>query len=515
MEPAERKKRVAIAVVGAVIALVMMGSFFAPIFRDFWHARQNGQNHSNTPLFVFGGFFLFMALMVVFSIWRGIRNISRKDPAAAPREPQPWLKRDDWAAGRIKSTAAVPVTIMIVFALAFGCFGGAMAFFVLPQELQKGNYPALFILLFPAVGLGFLIALVRRLQARRKFGDCCFELAQIPAPLGGTLEGQIFVGTRLRPEHGLHLKLSCVRRIVGRGSDDHTSESILWQDEKVFRPEADLPEPEPGRTGIPVFFKLPADQPECFAHGNEAIIWRLEAKAKMSAPNFSAMFEVPVFRVAGAVVAETEADAADPTAALQESVEQLRREEGSKIVITDGPNGREFYFPAARNPGAAAFITAFGLVWSGFLWLMIVKKAPLLFPIVFGLFDVFIVFGVITAWFKSSRVTIDSTGVRAVNRWLPFGRTRRFDAADIAEIITQPGMQSGSKVYWAIKLVTRAVDDSLAVRKANFQQTGQLSALKLQISEGRRGTTIAGDVASKPEADWLAREMTKALGRKP
>ena len=515
MEPAERKKRVAIAVVGAVIALVMMGSFFAPIFKDFWHARHNGQNHSNAPLFIFGGFFVFMVLMVVSSVWRGIRNASREGCAAVPsREPQPWLKRDDWAAGRIKSTATVPVKIMFVFALAFGGFGGAMAFFVLPQELQKGNYPALFVLLFPAVGLGFIIALVRRLQAQRKFGDCVFELAQIPAPLGGTLEGQILVGTRLQLEQGLHLNISCFRRIVGRGSDDHTSETILWQDEKVFRPEANLPEPEPGRSGIPVFFKLPANQPECFAHGNEAVIWRLEAKAKMSGPDFSARFEVPVFQVAGAVVAGTDAEETDPTAALQESVEELRREEGSKIVITDGPAGREFYFPAARNPGAAAFVTAIFIVWNGFLWLMIVKKAPLMFPIVFGLFDVFILFGVVGAWFKSSRVTVDSAGVTAVNRWLLFGRTRQFVADEVAEIITQPGMQSGSKVYWAIKLVTRAAADRFAADKANFQLTGQMPSIKMQITEARRGTVIASDVASKPEADWLAREMTKALGRR-
>jgi hypothetical protein len=426
-----------------------------------------------------------------------------------------WLVRPEWATGKIKSTATAQSWIYLLFGVVFGGMGAAFTVAMLPQELARHHYPALFVLLFPLIGFGFLIAFVRARLAHRRFGDCYFELAQIPAPLGGTLEGQISVGTRLRLEHGLHLKLSCLRRITtGSGKERHTQENILWQDEKIFRPEASLPEPEPGRSGIPVYFKLPADQPEATPDNGDGIHWRLEARAKMSGPNFSTVFEVPVFRVAGAVVAENEMDAADPTIALQESIEEVRREEGSKIQVTDGPAGREFYFPAARNLGAAVFVTAIFIVWSGFLWLMIVKKAPLLFPIVFGLFDVLLFFGVVMAWFKSSRVTVGSDGVTAVNRWLLFGRTRRFAAGDIAEIITQPGMQSGSQIYWAIKLVTRAAADSFAADKAKFQQTGQMPSLKLQIGEARRGTALASDVASKPEADWLAREMNKALGRK-
>jgi hypothetical protein len=90
----------------------------------------------------------------------------------------------------------------------------------------------------------------------------------------------------------------------------------------------------------------------------KAVIWRLTAKAKMSGPDFAAQFEVPVFQVAG-VAAAAAMDAPDPTAPLQMPVEELRRDEHSKIQVTDGPDGREFYFPAARNPGAAIFTTIF------------------------------------------------------------------------------------------------------------------------------------------------------------
>ena len=132
-------------------------------------------------------------------------------------------------------------------------------------------------------------------------------------------------------------------------------ETVLWQDEKIFKAEASLPDPEPGRSGIPVFFKLPADQSECFTGGDVSVFWRLEAKSKMRGPDFSVAFDVPVFKVAGAAIAD-EAGEPDPTAALQMPVEELRRDEHSKIQVNDGPNGREFYFPAARNPGTALFI---------------------------------------------------------------------------------------------------------------------------------------------------------------
>ncbi len=504
--------------IGATIFLILFSLPFAGfgIFGLVQGVKKlsAGDIKSGLGLGAFGLIFSLVGFgLMAAAIWDGKKN--RQNEELKQRYAgQLWLVRPEWAAGKIKSTAAAQSWMFLLFGTVFGGMGAAFTVAMLPQELSRHNYLALFILLFPLIGFGFLIAFARARLRHRRFGDCYFELAQIPAPLGGTLEGQILAGTRLRFEHGLHLRLSCLRRFTsGSGDNRSTQESILWQDEKIFRPDADLPEPEPGRSGIPVYFKLPADQPEATPETGDGIYWRLEARAKMSGPGFAAVFEVPVFRVAGAITADGEDDAADPTAALQESVEDIRREEGSQIEITAGTAGREFYFPAARNPGAAAFITAFYLVWTFFLWLMIVKKAPLLFPIVFGLFDVLILSGVLTAWFKSSRVTISRDGVATENRWLVFRRPRRFAAADIVEIITQPGMQSGTKVYWAIKLVTRAASDRFATDKADFQPTGQLPSLKMQIREARRGTALASDIASKPEADWLAREMTKALGR--
>ena len=513
MEPPDRKKRILIAIGGAVVALAFMGDFFWSFFKDFLPVLKNGNHASQTPLFIFGGFFVLMALAVIFSVARGVRKLTDTPPPPPPREEKPWLKRADWAAGKIKSATGAQTKVFAVMALAFCGIGGVSTFALLPKELHNGNYKALLVLLFPLFGLGFIIAIIRGMLAHRRFGDCFFELAQIPAPLGGTLDGMIQTGARIRLEHGLHLKLSCIRRVVtGSGKNRNVQENILWQDEKVFAPNANLPEPEPGHSGIPVFFKLPADQPECSGSGDNAVLWRLEAKAKMSGPDFRAQFEVPVFQVAGAAVAEV-ADEPDPTAALQESVENIRREENSKIQVTDGPRGREFYFPAARNLGMAIGITIFFLVWSGIFYALLHSHAPVLFPIVWGVTDALLGWGCFNLWFKSSRVTIDSTGVHVVNRWLIFSRTRQFEATDIVRFDTKAGMTSGSQVFQDLKLITKDAGDSFADDKDEYQRTGRMPAGRFRITSPD-GFTLAGSLASKPEADWLVREMTKALGRK-
>jgi hypothetical protein len=45
-------------------------------------------------------------------------------------------------------------------------------------------------------------------------------------------------------------------------------------------------------------------------------------------------------------------------------IKEFRRDEHSKIQVNDGPNGREFYFPAARNLREAVPLTVISLVFS-------------------------------------------------------------------------------------------------------------------------------------------------------
>jgi len=494
---------------------------FATPFAGFgvfaiWGGIQKLQTGSKQGIFIclFGLVFAALGFGLMYAAITAARRqaaAGEKYRAQTDGGTKPWLARADWAAGRIKSTNNSQTVVLAILAVAFCGMGGLFTFLMLPEELRKGNYKALLVLIFPLAGIGLLAALIRALLARRRYGDCFFEMAAIPGALGGSLTGLIQTGARIQLEHGLTLKLSCVRRVAtGSGEDRSTQESILWQDEKVLNPPGGLPEPEPSRSGIPVYFKIPADQPECFSQGNETILWRLEAAAKVAGPDFNAAFDVPVYQIAGAAVA---ADEADPTAELQMSVEEIRRDENSRIEITDGPNGREFYFPAARNPGVAFSVTVAFLAFGGFTVAARLLFHSVFFEIVFGLVSLLIFIGCVNLWFKSSQVIINSSGVTARNRWLLFSRTRRFDTSEIARFDSRIGMTSGNHAYHAIKLVARGSEDNFATRKARYQQTGERPPITIGISDPN-GTTLAGGIASKPEVDWLVREMTRALGRK-
>jgi hypothetical protein len=402
------------------------------------------------------------------------------NPAAAgppPRAEKPWLARADWAAGKIKSSADAALKPYFMMALVCCGMGALFIFFVIPKELHKGNYHTLPILILSAMGVFFLLYTLQQRRGLRRYGETSFVMTSVPGAPGGALEGSIQTGAPLRPEQGLRLRLSCIRRVT---CGKNNREDILWQDERILKNDA--VSAQSGHAVIPVYFQLPASQPECFEHGFEAIIWRLEAKAKVSGPDFNAVFDVPVFNVASAAAAQ--AAEPDTTAALQMPIEEVRRDEHSKIQIRNAPGGREFFFPAARNLGVAFVLTVFMLFWSVVVCFLFHVKAPWLFRVVFGLADVFLVHGCLNLWFKQSRVTFYSRGVRVAKHWLIFGRTRSFDTSNVARFDSKVGFTAGQQLYYDIELITRT----------------------------EKKITVGTGIASKPEADWLAREMNGALG---
>jgi len=208
---------------------------------------------------------------------------------------RPWIKRADWAAGRIKSSGIPHAKSYLTMGIVLCALGGLIAVLVVPKALQSGNYSALVALLFPLVGIVFLTAVVRRILAHRRFGDCFFEMAQTPAPIGGVLTGTLKTSLRLKFEGELRLDIFCVHQTTsGTGQNRRTEEKILWRDEKTFKSRAELSEFKSGGE-IPVHFDLPPGQPECSDRGNEAICWRLEMK--IPGINFHATFDVPVFKM--------------------------------------------------------------------------------------------------------------------------------------------------------------------------------------------------------------------------
>jgi hypothetical protein len=393
-----------------------------------------------------------------------------KAGAAKSDGKKPWLKRKDWADGRIASSSRKAALLLWIF-VAFWCgVSGAISLFIIPP----GGYAAYLALMVISLALVFFT--LNTTHAWRKFNRSIFEMATVPAALGGTLEGKIRVKSTLRPQHGLHLRLSCVRRATtGKANNPQKTEKILWQDEKWLR--AGLPQADLNITAIPVFFKLPGNLPESTTALGDGIHWKLEASAKLRGPNFDAVFEVPVFKLP-----EPPQISDDPTLQYQMSLDEMRKQIRSKIQVNDLPGGKEFIFPAARNPGFLAGATIIWLVWTSVIALLIFKHAPPLLPLVASAADLLMTVFLVNLWFHRSHVAIAAGQVKIEAAWFRFKKQRAIKSADVANFATEIGAQVGHSPYYD---------------------------LKIRVRDGRE-FTVAKHLGNKPEADWLVREMTAA-----
>jgi hypothetical protein len=403
-----------------------------------------------------------------------------KTSAAKADDKPPWLRRADWVAGRIKSKASSQgaVFFLWVFAIFWNAISAIVFLALVPQQLRQGNYVALFALIFPVIGVAMLIFAMRTTLAWRRYSQSVFEPTAVPGALGGALAGRIQVNAKLRPEHGLHLRLSCVRRITAStGKNRGTTEKILWQDEKWLR--ADLPQTGANTTGIPVFFRLPDNQPESTPGRGDGIHWKLEASAKVRGPNFHAVFEAPVFKLP-----ETPVVSDDPTSPYQMSLDEMRKQIRSRIEVNDLPDGgREFIFPAARNPGFVTGATVIWLIWTSVIVVLICRRAPPLLPLVAGAADLLMTIFLINLWFHRSRVAIAAGQVKIETAWLRFKNQRTIKSSDVANIATEVGANVGHSAYHDLKIRTR---------------------------DGQE-FTVAKHLSNKPEADWLVRQMVAVL----
>jgi hypothetical protein len=419
---------------------------------------------------VFGG----VGFGGILSVVRG-RSAVEAALAREARYPEaPWLWREDWAARRITDSSAAEMGAAWAFAILWNLISIPSAVLAVRAALQEGNRAALIALLFPGVGIGLLIWAVRATLRRRRYGTSVLELGTLPAAVGHTLEGTVRTPADLRPTSGFRVVLSCIRRVTtGSGRNRSTSESILWQEER--RTPA-------GALGLPVAFVLPADAvPSDPDRGDNRTLWRLALSAEVPGVDYTARFEVPVFRTAASDAARTEAEQA--VAASTAVRADFRQPPGSRIQVSRTRRGTEVYLPAARNPSTAMALTAFTLLWAGATWATVAFDAPLLFPIVFGAFGLLLVYGVIDQWIGVARVTADRAGVTVARGWIVPRGERLLRAADVKDVTTKIGGQSGRTPYYDLVIVTTA---------------------------GKR-VTAAGGLADKREAEWLAATLLAAV----
>jgi len=386
---------------------------------------------------------------------RGRRKLAAAEALRAHHPEAPWLWRQDWAAGRIEDSNRTAARFAWIFAAFWNLVSMPAGYFGVRAALEQGNRAGLVALLFPVAGIG-LLAWAARITARlRRFGVSRLELETRPAAIGRSLAGTVQAPLSLTPTDGFRVTLSCIRRVTtGSGDDRSTREQILWQEEQrvTGRPSRTA---QGMTTAVPVRIPIPPDALPCDdSTPRNVVLWRLEVSAEVPGVDYASTFEVPVFRTAESDQPRTEEETA-AARALAEQAERFQPGPECRIQVTRNRRGTEIVFPPARNRGAAVGLTLFLLLWLAATAGTVLLGAPIVFPIVFGLFAVLLVWAVLDQWLGVSRVTAGDGAVSVASGLVTAGRERRVAAGEVAEVITRIGMQAGTTPYYDVVVVRR------------------------------------------------------------
>ena len=434
---------------------------------------------------VFGVVFSGIGFGLMYLALAGNKWYSRQLYLQGEHPNEPWLWREDWAAGRVKSRTETSMVMSWAFTIFWNLISWTVAIFAIPQALKQKPAAALFALLFPLVGIFLLVYSIRQTIRFVEFGKTCFEMASVPGVIGRDLRGSIQARFPHSPEHGVHLRLSCVHRVTtGSGDTSTTTENILWRDEAELN--AGQLCAGPVGTTIPVSFRIPFDaQPTQKLSPRDEFLWLLEAMAAVPGVDYHDSFEVPVFRTAQSPTAE-EAAASEPVFAGHESAAQPPQQ--PTIQVRPVAEGTEFYFPPARNKSFGFSTTLFAAIFGVVGYFLTHTRAPMIFPIAFGGFGVLLSYISLKLWLGTTRIVIGSY-MTVQSGFLGGGKTRRIELADIAnitdKITAQQGGGSGTP-YYDIEMTTR---------------------------DGRK-LTLGRTLRDKQETEWLVSEMRRVAGVK-
>jgi hypothetical protein len=407
---------------------------------------------------------------------RGRRKLVEAEARRARHPDAPWLWRPDWAAGTIEDGNRTAARFAWIFAGFWNLGSLPAGYFGLRAALQQGNHAGLIALVFPVAGVGLLIWAARISVRLRRFGVSRLALETRPAAVGGSRAGTGAAPRARMPADGFRVALSCIRRVTtGSGDSRSTREQVLWQEEQrvAGRPSRTA---RGMTTEVPVRIPIPPDALACDdSNARNVVLWRLEVSAQVPGVDYASTFEVPVFRTEESNRPRTESEVA-AARALVEQAERFEPGPDCRILVTRNRRGTEIVFPAARNRGAAVGLTVFLLLWLGATAATVLLGAPILFPVVFGLFAVLLLWAALDQWLSVSRVTTGDGAVSVASGLVTAGRERRLATSEVAEVTTRIGMQAGGTPYYDVILVRR---------------------------EGKR--MVAGrNIRDKREAEWVA-----------
>jgi hypothetical protein len=208
-----------------------------------------------------------------------------------------WQARKDWSSSTIASQARKGALVIWGFAIVWNAICVPFLF-VLPGELEKGKYAALFILLFPVVGLFLIYKALQSALEYRRFGKVPLLMDPYPGAIGGHMGGKIQV-SQLKyqlvsaPSTEISVRLECVYTYIsGSGRSRSRREDIKWAEQGTPRVQASM-------RGVEISFRfsLPDNLPEADVEQTGSYhFWRLSLNANIEGVDLNRQYNVPIFK---------------------------------------------------------------------------------------------------------------------------------------------------------------------------------------------------------------------------
>jgi hypothetical protein len=442
---------------------------------------------------------------LMFGAVYGYRKQKQDEATKEANPDSPWLWRKDWAANRADSLKRSTIYGWWIGAGLVSMIVVPILVNVLPQLVRDSDPIALVLMGFALIPALLLVGAVRATIRRERYGKTYFEFGSLPFSPGSHLRGHIQLRLNTAADHGIDLRLSCIRRIVtNSGKNRTTNDAVLWKDEKNV-PQSYL-SVGPLGTAMPVDFAIPEDGYETnHERSDDQLLWVLHAQADVPGVDYSDDFEVPVFRTSASSARDVSLSsapsfstepinagsfAAATAPAFQSDSSDVTAPARPRVVVSTTTEGdTEFYFPPFRNRGQTLGLFLFTAVWTAIVYFLWNSHAPWLFAAVFGFFDLIMIYGCIQSAFGSTRIVVGHGKVTAARKIFGPGKPREFLFADIQGVLATAGLQQGKSGSNASCLV------------------------RLKTTSGK-DFTLADNIADRQEARWVVAQIEKLVGLK-
>ena len=346
-----------------------------------------------------------------------------------------------------------------------------------PDEIAKGNYAVLLVLLFPLVGIGALVLFVYSLIAWRKFGRTEIILDPVPGSIGGDFGGYVDLGIRWHPDLEMNVTLDCQHlRTTGSRKNRSTKTSVTWQRQGIA---AVSPTPA-GGLRCEFRFDIPDKLPQSASASRDYHRWLLQLECDLPGVDFKRSFVVPVFRTPVPQRSSLNVAYVKDSAPLKQAPDNIVR-------IHESGQGLEFYYPWYRHLWMGTITTVVGSAFVIAGYGVGKQSGDIVFPIAFGgmggvcaLIGLYVLGNTLTT-------TVSSQGIRIEHTIFGVRFQRKAAREEISKLERRIGsqMQTGysMRVYYAIDAHTRdgrriTVADSLeGSRLADFVEAKIRDAL--------------------------------------